>query len=192
MAPLTRLPVFLALAGKRAIVAGGSAAAGWKAELLSAAGATVEVYAATPCVQLLAIAADPPGGPITIHRHGVSPQECGGAALAIGAIEDDGEAAQFAAAMRATGIPVNVVDKPGLSDFTFGAIVNRSPLVIGISTDGAAPVFAQAIRARLERLIPLGFARWAEAARDACCGTRSPTTRRPAPTTSPARPISPR
>src|SRR6266567_3372868 len=44
-------------------------------------------------------------------------------------------------------------------------IVNRSPLVIGISTDGAAPVFGQAIRAKLEALIPRGFARWAEAAR---------------------------
>jgi uroporphyrin-III C-methyltransferase/precorrin-2 dehydrogenase/sirohydrochlorin ferrochelatase len=37
--------------------------------------------------------------------------------------------------------------------------------VIGISTDGAAPVFGQAIRARLEALIPRGFARWADAAR---------------------------
>jgi uroporphyrin-III C-methyltransferase/precorrin-2 dehydrogenase/sirohydrochlorin ferrochelatase len=66
--------------------------------------------------------------------------------------------------MRAAGIPVNIVDKPSLSDFTFGAIVNRSPLVIGISTDGAAPVFAQAIRAKIERLIPRGFSRWGQAA----------------------------
>src|SRR5262249_5948939 len=56
-------------------------------------------------------------------------------------------------------------DKPALSDFAFGAIVNRSPLVIGISTDGAAPVFGQAIRTKLEALIPKGFSRWAEAAR---------------------------
>ncbi len=45
MEPLARLPVFLALDGKRVVVAGGSAAAAWKAELLSAAGARVEVYA---------------------------------------------------------------------------------------------------------------------------------------------------
>ena len=63
------------------------------------------------------------------------------------------------------GVPVNVIDKPAFCDFSFGAIVNRSPLVIGISTDGAAPVFGQAIRAKLEALIPRGFARWAEAAR---------------------------
>ena len=63
------------------------------------------------------------------------------------------------------GVPVNVIDKPAFCDFAFGSIVNRSPLVIGISTDGAAPVFGQAIRAKLEALIPRGFARWAEAAR---------------------------
>ena len=45
-------------------------------------------------------------------------------------------------AARAAGVPVNVIDKPAFCDFSFGAIVNRSPLVIGISTDGAAPVFA--------------------------------------------------
>jgi uroporphyrin-III C-methyltransferase/precorrin-2 dehydrogenase/sirohydrochlorin ferrochelatase len=62
-------------------------------------------------------------------------------------------------------VPVNVIDKPAFCDFSFGSIVNRSPLVIGISTDGAAPVFAQAIRAKIEALIPRGFAYWADAAR---------------------------
>ena len=72
---------------------------------------------------------------------------------------------QFAAAARAAGVPVNVIDRPAFCDFSFGAIVNRSPLVIGISTDGASPVFGQAIRAKIEALIPKGFARWADAAR---------------------------
>src|SRR6185437_793482 len=77
---------------------------------------------------------------------------------------DDDSAAGFAAAARAAGVPVNVIDRPAFCDFSFGAIVNRSPLVIGISTDGAAPVFAQAIRAKLEVLLPKGFADWAAAA----------------------------
>src|SRR4029079_4198878 len=47
----------------------------------------------------------------------------------------------------------------------FGALVHRSPLVVGISTDGAAPVFGQAIRSRIEGLLPRGFARWAAAAK---------------------------
>ena len=63
------------------------------------------------------------------------------------------------------GASVNVIDKPKFCDFNFGAIVNRSPLVIGISTDGASPIFGQAIRAKLEAMIPRGFAQWVEAAR---------------------------
>ena len=46
-----------------------------------------------------------------------------------------------------------------------GAIVNRSPLVIGVSTGGASPVFAQAVRGRIETLVPASFAAWARAAK---------------------------
>ena len=105
-----------------------------------------------------------------------------GAAIAVADCADDDEAAQFAAAARAAGVPVNVIDRPAFCDFSFGAIVNRSPLVIGISTDGAAPVFGQAIRAKIEALIPKGFARWAEAARTlaaARAGARSAVPRPP-------------
>jgi uroporphyrin-III C-methyltransferase/precorrin-2 dehydrogenase/sirohydrochlorin ferrochelatase len=160
MQPLARLPVFFALAGKRALVAGGSAAAAWKAELLSATGAAVDVYAAELSEEMIALAAAAPGGPVAIHRRVYAEADLAGAAIAIGAFDADGEAADFAAAARARGVPVNVVDKPAHCDFAFGSIVNRSPLVIGISTDGAAPVFAKAIRAKLEALIPLGFSRW--------------------------------
>src|SRR5437868_2436479 len=165
MAPLARLPLFFALEGRRAVVAGGTPAATWKAELLSAAGAEVEVYAAEPCEELLPLAAEPPRGTIFIHRRAWYVDDIRGAAIAVGACDSDEEAVHFAAAARAAGVPVNVVDKPKFCDFAFGAIVNRSPLVIGISTDGAAPVFAQAIRAKLETMIPRGFAPWAEAAR---------------------------
>jgi uroporphyrin-III C-methyltransferase/precorrin-2 dehydrogenase/sirohydrochlorin ferrochelatase len=165
MQPLARLPVFLALEGRRAVVAGGNAAAAWKAELLSAAGCAVEVYAPEPCEEMQAIAATPPRGTVTIHRRGWEPTDMPGAAIAVGGCDSDDDAARFAAAARAAGVPVNVIDKPAFCDFSFGAIVNRSPLVIAISTDGAAPVFAQAIRAKLEALLPRGFVRWAEAAK---------------------------
>lgn len=165
MAPLARLPVFFALAGRRVVLAGGSEAASWKAELISAAGAEVEVFSPAPCDDLIALAANPPGGPLRLIARDWSEADLPGAALAIGAIEDDEEGARFASAARAAGVPVNVVDKPAFCDFAFGAIVNRSPLVVGISTDGAAPVFGQAVRAKIESVIPQGFKRWAEAAR---------------------------
>jgi uroporphyrin-III C-methyltransferase/precorrin-2 dehydrogenase/sirohydrochlorin ferrochelatase len=165
MDALARLPVFLALEGKRTVVAGGNAAATWKAELLSAAGAKVDVYAEAPSEELIALVAEAPRGVIVLHRRVWEAGDFDGAAIAVGACDDENAAALFATAARAAGVPVNVIDKPAFSDFSFGSIVNRSPLVIGISTDGAAPVFGQAIRARLEALIPGGFANWARAAR---------------------------
>jgi uroporphyrin-III C-methyltransferase/precorrin-2 dehydrogenase/sirohydrochlorin ferrochelatase len=165
MDALARLPVFFALEGRRAVVAGSTAPAAWKAELLSAAGANVEVFAQAPVDELTGLARNPPRGAVTIHRRAITPDDFAGAAVAVGAFVDDGDAAQFAATARARGVPVNVIDKPAFCDFAFGAIVNRSPLVIGISTDGAAPVFGMAVRAKIEAMIPRGFARWAEAAR---------------------------
>jgi uroporphyrin-III C-methyltransferase/precorrin-2 dehydrogenase/sirohydrochlorin ferrochelatase len=164
MDALARLPLFFALKGKRGLIAGGCAAAAWKAELLSAAGARVQVYAESPSDEMQRVASDPPGGEIVLHPRSWAESDLSDAAIAVGAFEDDESAALFAAAARAAGVPVNVVDKPAFCDFSFGAIVNRSPLVIGISTDGAAPVFAQAIRAKLEALLPKGFAAWAAAA----------------------------
>jgi uroporphyrin-III C-methyltransferase/precorrin-2 dehydrogenase/sirohydrochlorin ferrochelatase len=164
IAPLSRLPAFFALDGKRAVVGGGSAAATWKAELLSAAGAQVEVFAAEPSEDMLALAAAPPNGGVIIQRRHWSADDFTGASIAVADCPDDKAAAQFAAAARSAGVPVNVIDRPAFCDFSFGAIVNRSPLVIGISTEGAAPVFGQAIRAKIEALIPQAFARWAAAA----------------------------
>ena len=164
MDALARLPVFLALEGKRALLAGGSAAAAWKAELLSAAGAQVEVFAADMSDEMRQVAEDAPRGKVALHWRAWNGEDLSGAAVAVGAFEDDAGAAAFTAAARAAGVPVNVIDKPAFCDFSFGAIVNRSPLVIGISTDGAAPVFAQAVRAKLEALLPQGFAGWAAAA----------------------------
>ena len=161
---LARLPVFLALDGKRAVLAGGSAPAAWKAELLAAAGARVEVFSTRISDELEQVIADSPRGKIVWHQRNWIANDLVGAAIAVGAFEDEESAAIFANAARVHRVPVNVIDKPPYCDFAFGAIVNRSPLVIGISTDGAAPVFAQAIRAKLEALLPKGFAQWARAA----------------------------
>ncbi len=164
MAPLARLPVFFALEGKRAIVAGGSAAAAWKAELLSAAGAHVDVYAEQFAEEMHALALDPARGSVLLHARKWQARDFANAAIAVGACEDDDSAAAFAAVARSAAVPVNVIDKPAFCDFAFGAIVNRSPMVIGISTNGAAPVFAQTIRAKLEAVLPKGLASWAAAA----------------------------
>ena len=163
MAALAVLPVFFALAGKRAVIAGATERAAWKAELLQATGADLHVYAEAPCEEMRALAAQCPN--VTLHERLWAPEDLNGAALALVDTLDDGEAACFRAAARMAGAPMNAIDNPAYCDFQFGAIVDRSPLVIGISTNGAAPVFGQAIRGRLETLLPPSLQAWAQAAR---------------------------
>jgi len=164
MARLASLPLFFKLQGKRVIIAGGNEAAAWKAELLSAAGATVEVWAAEPCAEMAALADEPPGGPVLLERQAWEAASFAGAELVVGAANDEDEARRMFAAATSAAVPINVIDRPTFCSFRFGAVVNRSPLVVGISTDGAAPVFGQAIRSRIEALLPAGLARWTEAA----------------------------
>jgi uroporphyrin-III C-methyltransferase/precorrin-2 dehydrogenase/sirohydrochlorin ferrochelatase len=167
LAPLAVLPVFLALTGRPVVVAGGDAGAAWKAELAAAAGAAVTVYAPQPSDALAALQArGVAAGRLAVVARAWAPADLAGAALAIYSATDDGEAAAFHAAARAAGAPVNVIDRPAWSTVQFGSIVNRSPVVVGISTGGAAPILAQAIRQRIETLLPPSLATWAARARD--------------------------
>jgi len=164
---LAKLPVFFDLRGKRAVLVGGSPGAAWKAELLAAAGAYVEVYATEICAEMESLlargAAD---GLLTLHRTNWTAEALNDAALAVANLEQDSEAEAFASAARQAGVPVNVVDKPGFCDFQFGSVVNRSPVVIGISTDGAAPILGQAIRRRIETLLHPSLSAWASLAKE--------------------------
>ena len=165
MSPLAVLPVFFDLRGKRVVVAGDGDGAVWKAELLAAAGASVEVYSAEPSAELSALQKAPPAGCVLIVSRGWRADDLKGAACAIGALEGE-EAQAFAVAARAAGVPVNVVDTPGLSTFNFGTIVNRSPVAIGISTDGAVPVLGQQIRGKIEAVLHPVLGAWAARAKD--------------------------
>lgn len=162
MLGLASLPVFFDLAGKRALLAGGSARAAWKAELLQATGARVDVFAADPGAELLALLPKCPA--LTLHMQHWAPEDFNGASLAIGDFSAQQEAAAFHAAARLARVPVNLIDRPDLCDFQIGTIIDRSPLVIGISTKGASPVFALALRGWLEALLPQAVKLWAAAA----------------------------
>jgi len=166
MGALAKLPIFLDLDAKRAVVAGGTAAAAWKAELLAAAGARVEIFAAHLTDEMSSLiergAAD---GSITHVGSHWTPAVMSGAAIALADAEDEQEAASFAEAARDAGVQCNVIDKPAYCQFQFGSIVNRSPVVIGISTDGAAPILGQAIRRRIETLLPPAIADWGRLAK---------------------------
>ncbi len=162
MQGLASLPVFFNLKGKRVLLAGGTAGAAWKAELLQAAGAKVDVFSADPGAEMRALAARL--APIALVEREWTDNDFAGAALAVGDFAAEAEASRFAEAARRARVPVNVIDKPKYCDFQFGTIIDRSPLVVAISTAGAAPVFALALRGRLEALLPASLRQWAQAA----------------------------
>ena len=159
---LAKLPVFLDLAGKPAVVAGGTAAAAWKAELLAAAGAEVAVFADALDAEMQALLAR--GAAAGSLRHTGAAADAAalaGAAIFVADAADEARAEAFVRLARQAGVPVNVIDRPAFCDFQFGSIVNRSPVVVGISTDGAAPILGQAIRRRIEAMLPPALADWA-------------------------------
>ncbi|NKC05060.1 hypothetical protein HED55_23505 [Ochrobactrum haematophilum] len=93
--PLAKLPVFWALEGRRCIVSGGSDAAAWKAELLAACGARVEVYTDAPDDMMHALAVRPvvhAEACITLIFRPLQDADLPGAAMAIADCHDEGEA----------------------------------------------------------------------------------------------------
>lgn len=160
MGALDVLPVFFDLKGKPVLVAGGEAPSAWKAELLAAAGAKVAVYAEDICDEMASLIANH-----TVSLAGADwrAADWKGLALAIGDCQDE-DAEPFVEMARRAAVPVNVIDKPEYCQFQFGAIVNRSPLVVGISTNGAAPIVGQAVRRKIEALLPASLSAWAKLA----------------------------
>ena len=137
-------PIFLRLQGRPVLVVGSGQAAAAKQRLLEAAGARVELVSTVISLPLTSL---------------------GGYALVFGATGDDTHDRAVSDAARAAGIPVNVVDRPELSDFIMPAVVDRGEVVIGISTGGSAPILAQRIRALVEDALPNGLDRLAAFAR---------------------------
>lgn len=166
IASLARLPVFFDLKHRRVVIAGGSDAAAWKVELLAAAGAKIALYAEDVSAELDAILVNLKEDQFTWHKRPWSTDIFQTAAIAILATENDEEARAFRCAAQNAGVPCNVIDRPAFCDFSFGGIVNRSPLIVSISTDGAAPVFGQAVRAKIEAILPQGLQIWAKAAQN--------------------------
>ena len=135
---LSLLPLFLDLKGKEVLVIGASQGARWKAELLRATGALVQQVD------------KPPVGEPALRDY----------SFIVADIADKEHAARFAIEVQAAGVAYNMVDRPELCQFQFGAIVNRLPVIVSISTSGAAPVLAQTIRQRIESILPENLGAW--------------------------------
>ncbi len=144
-------PLFADLHGRRVLVVGGGAVAERKVRLLLEAGAQVRLVAP----EVTAWLGEHPS--IEVHREQFGPQDLDGAVLAIAATDDRAVNEAVATAGRDRNVLVNVVDVAELSSFIVPAIVDRSPLVIAVSTGGVAPVLARLVRERLESLLDGSF-----------------------------------
>lgn len=155
---MNQLPIFLNVRGQRALVVGGGGVAARKAGLLVRAGAKVEVVAPTLCAALEELLA---AGQISQLKAPFESSHLDGASVVFAATDNTRVNLAVSKGARERGIPVNVADNPKLCSFIMPSIVDRSPVVIAVSTGGAAPVLARFIRARLETLIPASFGRLA-------------------------------
>ncbi len=146
-------PLFADLQGRRVLVVGGGPVAARKVRLLLEAGAHVVVVA--PQVHFPASLASEHGsrGQLALLHEAFDPGHFDGAVFAIAATGDRVVNAQVAAIGRERNVLVNVVDDLELSSFIVPAIVDRSPLVVAISTGGVAPVLARLVRERLESML---------------------------------------
>ncbi|WP_263142029.1 siroheme synthase CysG [Pseudomonas sp. RIT-PI-AD] len=145
------LPLFHNLQGRCVLVVGGGEVALRKARLLADAGARLRVVAPRVEPALSELLAASEG---TCHLRGYLEDDLLGCSLAIAATDDEPLNARISADAQARGIPVNVVDAPSLCSVIFPAIVDRSPLIVAVSSGGDAPVLARLIRARIETWVP--------------------------------------
>ena len=149
-------PVFIDLQGRRVVVAGAGEVAVAKLRLLLKTEAALVVFGAEPAPEVRAWAAD---GRLELVERELEPGDADGAALVYGAAADPGADARAAAIGRAAGALVNIVDNLDGSDFITPAIVDRDPVTVAISTEGAAPVLARKIKAEIEGMLPATLGR---------------------------------
>ena len=160
---MNTFPLFFKLEGRKVLIVGGGDVALRKADLLSRAGAAITILAPSISAEIQAL--------LSASKHELIYKNYNkaymrGARVIIAATDDETLNHQIHADATELNIPVNVVDTPHLCDFIFPAIVDRNPIVIGISSNGKAPVLARLLRARLETLIPKGYGKLAKLAGD--------------------------
>jgi precorrin-2 dehydrogenase/sirohydrochlorin ferrochelatase len=135
---MNSFPAYFPLSGRRVVIVGEGEGAEAKARLFAGSPAVVERLSAAA---------------------GADPRVYTGAVLAFVAAADDQAAASAARAARAAGVPVNVVDRPQLSDFVTPAVIDRGEVVAAVGTGGTAPILASLLRGDIEARVPEGAGR---------------------------------
>ncbi|MDP2879662.1 MAG: siroheme synthase CysG [Sulfuricella sp.] len=151
-------PIFFDIKNKPCLVVGGGEVATRKAGMLMQSGGLITVVAPELTNTLKELA---DAGKITHVAEKFRPEHLGEAVLVIAATDDRTANEQVSVAAKKLRIPVNVADNPDLCSFIMPSVIDRSPLVIAISSGGTSPVLARVIRSKLETFIPAAYGRLA-------------------------------
>ena len=156
---MDHLPIFLDVKGQRALVVGGGTSAARRADLLARAGSDLTVLAPEMNDDLAGVVAE---FEITHKTSELSADDVKGCLIVFGASTDPAINEKVHELAAAAGILVNISDTTDLCDFIMPAIVDRSPLLISISSGGATPLLVRMLKARFETTIPAAYGRLAE------------------------------
>ena len=142
-------PMFLQMAGRFVVIAGGAEQAAQKARLMLKTEAQLRLVAEVLEPELAGLVAS--GRAEQVHE--ATPQAFAGAALVFIATGDAERDTALHAMAKAAGCLVNVVDRPDLCDAVTPSVVDRDPVVVAIGTEGNAPVLGRQIKTQIEQLL---------------------------------------
>ena len=177
-------PMFIRTTGRRVVICGGGEQAAQKARLMLKTDATLVLAAPELDPELAALVAE---GRAVHHAGAITPALFEGAAMGFVATGCPGLDAALHGLAKASGCPVNVVDRPDLCDLTTPSLVDRDPVVVAIGTEGTAPVLARQIKTQVEQMLAPnlgGLAALAGRMRGAVAQRVAPARRRASSSTS--------
>jgi len=154
-------PIFLDLKNRRCLLVGGGDVATRKGRMLAKAGAILRVVAPDISAELRDLVLQQGG---ELLQRGYQDSDVNDCVLAVAATDIHSLNEKISLDAKQKNIPVNVVDTPELCTYITPAIIDRSPLMIAISSGGEAPVLARLVRAKLETLIPMSYGKLANLA----------------------------
>ena len=155
---MKHLPIFFDIKDRLVLVAGGGEAATRRVEAALRAGGRVRAVAeeASPALQALSAEKD-----VQLENRAFRAADLEGCALVFSATGNEEQDALVSSLARDAGLPVNVVDRPSLCTFIMPSLIDRSPVLVAISSGGEAPILSRVLKARLETFIPAGLGRLA-------------------------------
>ena len=155
------LPIFTKLTNRPCLIVGGGEVAWRKTRMLLKAGATVTLVSPKISADIAEVAAE---GKITWLKTRFQPAHLDGMFLVIAATENTLVNTLVSESAESRQIFANVVDDTPKCSFIVPSIVDRSPIVIAISSAGKAPVLARLLREKLEAMIPAHVGKMAQLA----------------------------